>query len=152
MRGKTLFLIFGLVLGISATLAFSILKSSAPPPTPEPIITAQENERKQLKKTVVELTEKNALLKKEAVKLSVEIDSFKNATQKKTDLESETKPPATSAMSGLVKTAMTQQVEIEISTMKLRCHLTDDQEKAIRALLEKQIAEAGDMFGKMLGG
>lgn len=57
-----------------------------------------------------------------------------------------------SAMGGLMKAAMAQQVESQLSTLKFRLKLSDPQAAEVRAILEKQFGAAGDMATRMFQG
>ena len=56
------------------------------------------------------------------------------------------------AMSKMIKAAMQQQVEMKISGLKSRLHLSYEQEQSVRGLLEKQSASAGAAAAKMFEG
>jgi hypothetical protein len=159
-----------LVLGIAAALV--IHRAQRPAPLTSPALPSPEaSEPYQLKKALGRAESRTRELEKENATLATELDQLRTATTNA--VSEQPKPPEqmtsaedspfarmfggsdtnrTAAFSKVMKAAMQQQVDIKLSALKLRLHLTDEQEQLVRDIFERQYGVATEMTSKMLEG
>ena len=171
MNTKLLFLVLGLALGAGG--AVTVLKLM--PPTPPPAPVTEENPTIHLKQDLTAATTKVQQLEEVNAELAAALAQSKKTVAtavaaKAAAAKAEAKPAESpvgggfaalfgggdtnrsGAMRKMIQAGIKQQAEGKLSALKLRLHLTEDQEANVREALEKQFGFAGEMASKMFEG
>jgi hypothetical protein len=174
MNNKLLFLVLGVALGVGG--AVTVVKLMSPTPPPAPVVekkpASQANQDlatattkvQQLEEVNAELSAALARSKKTAASVAAVAAAKAKAEAK---AEARQMEPAggglaalfgggdtnrTGAMRKMIQAGIKQQAEAKLSALKLRLHLTEDQEAKVREVLDRQFGFAGEMASKMFEG
>jgi hypothetical protein len=163
MRSKLLFLVSGMVLGAVLMLVIRMTQQPAAPP-PSPPAADDRKVELEVKKAVAQVSNRMQQLEDENARLMAQLTQLRTTAAATNSAPAKQVSPwvkmfgsgsdanRAGVMSKMIKAAMQQQVEMKISGLKSRLHLSDEQEQSVRGLLEKQSEVAGAAAAKMFEG
>jgi hypothetical protein len=141
MNKPTLF-VAGIVVGIAlaaAGEAYFVRPALAPSAAHPGAVKAAEAALAHDQLRDAELSQREAAIKAKMAKLGPNAPDLNAPTMQE-------------RMGKMISTAVKQQTDLKMAALKSRLNLTDDEEQAIRDILDKQAGHASDMGQKMLAG